>query len=467
LNKRTFSLLAGLILLAALIASCVSAPASTPTPATTAPAVEATTVPAAAATVVVTATVPAAAQAVTGTQAISGTAAPAVTRVPVPAPQGDTRPLAKIPAAQRADHFSGPAPMSIVTGTIYIATIVTSKGNIVAELYPDTPLSVNNFVTLSQDGFYDGLTFHRVEAGFVIQGGDPKGDGSGGPGYTIPAEIKHNHPRGALAWARTGDEVNPERRSSGSQFYITLGDASFLNGAYTSFGYVIQGMDVADKIAVGDVIQRIDISKATASQLPTPTTTPTPAAPVPADGRPLATVALDKRGAIYNMPPKITIDPKKTYQATINSTKGDIVIDLDATKAITAVNNFVVLANLGFYDAMPVAHVQPSQAASQGQAAVAGYIVMGSPASAPSSDIGYSLPVEPGASSTQVITGSVAYYPSPQQNLASGSQFFITFGQMPQASTPLAVFGIVTSGMDVANKFQPGDVINKITITEK
>ena len=141
------------------------------------------------------------------------------------------RPLAELPAAERADRFCGPAaPCRSRPDTIYLATIVTDKGNIVAELYPDTPESANNFVTLAQNGFYDGLTFHRVEPGFVIQGGDPKGDGGGGPGYTIPAEIKHNHPRGALAWARTGDQVNPERRSSGSQFYITLDETPFLDG---------------------------------------------------------------------------------------------------------------------------------------------------------------------------------------------------------------------------------------------
>jgi cyclophilin family peptidyl-prolyl cis-trans isomerase len=139
-----------------------------------------------------------------------------------------------------------------------VATIVTSKGNIVAELYQDTPLSANNFVTLAKDGFYDGLTFHRVEPGFVIQGGDPAGQGTGGPGYTVPAEINHKHLRGALAWARTGDQVNPERASSGSQFYITLSDTPSLDGAYTVFGQVIQGMDVADKIAVGDTIKEID-----------------------------------------------------------------------------------------------------------------------------------------------------------------------------------------------------------------
>lgn len=99
-------------------------------------------------------------------------------------------------------------------------------------------MHVNNFVFLARDGFYDGLTFHRVEKDpepFVIQGGDPLGRGTGGPGYTIPPEIKRTHPRGALAMART--EGPPETTpSSGSQFYIALADIPFLDGNYTSFG---------------------------------------------------------------------------------------------------------------------------------------------------------------------------------------------------------------------------------------
>ena len=118
------------------------------------------------------------------------TAAPD-TRPIVPAPVEGQRPLADLPPAERQDRFSGPAAPATDPKAIYLATIMTDKGNIVAELYQDTPGGTNNFVTLAQNGFYDGLTFHRVEPGFVIQGGDPAGDGSGGPGYTIPAEINH------------------------------------------------------------------------------------------------------------------------------------------------------------------------------------------------------------------------------------------------------------------------------------
>lgn len=110
------------------------------------------------------------------------------------------------------------------------------------------PKTVENFLKLVNAGFYDCLTFHRVAQGFVIQGGDPKGDGSGGPGYTVPAEIKLTHKRGAIAMARLGDQVNPNKESSGSQFYVALNDLPQLDGQYTVFGLVTNGLEVADKI---------------------------------------------------------------------------------------------------------------------------------------------------------------------------------------------------------------------------
>lgn len=172
---------------------------------------------------------------------------------------------AAIPPAQRADMYKSAPPMTIDVNKKYRATIETNKGNIVIDLFPqDAPLHVNNFVFLAREGFYDGLTFHRVEKDpepFVIQGGDPLGRGSGGPGYTIPPEIKRTHPRGALAMARTSGppETTP---SSGSQFYIALADIPFLDGNYTSFGQTTaESMSVADQIAVGDVINKISIEE--------------------------------------------------------------------------------------------------------------------------------------------------------------------------------------------------------------
>ncbi len=154
-------------------------------------------------------------------------------------------------------------PMVFEAGKTYTATIKTAKGDIVCELSPDkAPFSVTNFIQLAQGGFYNGLTFHRVEPGFVIQGGDPDGNGTGGPGYTVKGETTNGlkHIEGALAWARLGDGMNPERRSSGSQFYITLAPTPFLDNQYTVFGKVLSGMDVAKKIARGDKITEVVIS---------------------------------------------------------------------------------------------------------------------------------------------------------------------------------------------------------------
>jgi peptidyl-prolyl cis-trans isomerase B (cyclophilin B) len=163
-------------------------------------------------------------------------------------------------AAKRNQMFSALPPTIIDPAASYKATIKTPKGDIVCELYADqAPLTVNNFVYLAQSGFYSGLTFHRVVAGFVVQGGDPLGKGNGGPGYTTPAEIGLPHPKGALATARLSDQVNPGRASSGSQFYITLDKTPHLDGAYTVFGQVIDGMNVVESIAIGDLIQEIVI----------------------------------------------------------------------------------------------------------------------------------------------------------------------------------------------------------------
>ena len=157
-------------------------------------------------------------------------------------------------------YASAPA-MTIDVTKKYTATIKTAKGSIVLELYPkDAPQHVNNFVFLARDGFYNGLTFHRVEPGFVIQGGDPDGNGTGGPGYNVPPEIKAKHTEGALAMARRGGPAH-STPSSGSQFYITLAATPFLDGQYTAFGQTIQGMDVVKKISVGDKIESIAIEE--------------------------------------------------------------------------------------------------------------------------------------------------------------------------------------------------------------
>jgi cyclophilin family peptidyl-prolyl cis-trans isomerase len=142
----------------------------------------------------------------------------------------------------------------------YVITISTEFGNIILLLYDQAPLHKENFVKLTKEGFYNGTTFHRIIDKFMIQGGDPlskdsiaANDGTGGPGYTIPAEIIPGltHKRGAVAAARKGDNINRQRASSGSQFYIVQNHEGtpHLDNAYTVFGQIVQGLDVVDVIS--------------------------------------------------------------------------------------------------------------------------------------------------------------------------------------------------------------------------
>lgn len=151
-----------------------------------------------------------------------------------------------------------PPAMTIDTGAVYRATITTDKGTIVADLDARiAPLSVNNFVTLATDGFYDGLTFHRVEPGFVIQGGCPEGSGRGGPGWRFADEpVQGDYTRGAVAMANAGPDTN------GSQFFVCLDNLSGrLPKNYNLFGHVVDGLDVVDAIRVGDVMRSVAVEK--------------------------------------------------------------------------------------------------------------------------------------------------------------------------------------------------------------
>jgi cyclophilin family peptidyl-prolyl cis-trans isomerase len=149
-------------------------------------------------------------------------------------------------------HYTTWPPESITPEEVallnrIVVVFETTKGIIKVRLFPDAaPIHSANCVKLVQEGFYDGLKFHRVIADFMSQGGDPTGDGTGGPGYTLPAEIGLTHEAGSMAAARTPDQVNPERRSSGSQFYWVR-DAqrcASLNGQYTVYGKIVEGQDI-------------------------------------------------------------------------------------------------------------------------------------------------------------------------------------------------------------------------------
>ncbi len=197
--------------------------------------------------------------------------------------------VVKLIAQNRKGKSTFEQTIQVIQPSKCLVNIVTSLGTITVELFEDTPLHRDNFIKLVKEGFYNHLLFHRVIAGFMIQGGDPDSKnarqddniGSGGPGYMIPAEIspEHVHIRGALAAARTGDDINPQKKSSGSQFYLVqgkkvtnetldkleaqkgikystaqrqaylkFGGAPQLDMEYTVFGQIIDGFDVLDKI---------------------------------------------------------------------------------------------------------------------------------------------------------------------------------------------------------------------------
>jgi peptidyl-prolyl cis-trans isomerase B (cyclophilin B) len=149
--------------------------------------------------------------------------------------------------------------MQIDPKKLYRATMETNRGNIELEFYPQyAPKTVNNFVFLAREGFYDGVTFHRVIGDFMIQGGDPTGTGRGGPGYRFEDELIGNpltHEAKVISMANAGPGTN------GSQFFITHAPQPHLNGSHTVFGKVVSGHDVVDAIRQGDRVERVTISE--------------------------------------------------------------------------------------------------------------------------------------------------------------------------------------------------------------
>jgi peptidyl-prolyl cis-trans isomerase B (cyclophilin B) len=149
--------------------------------------------------------------------------------------------------------------MSIDPSKKYTATFATTRGEVVCELFAkDAPKTVNNFVFLARDKFYDGTTFHRVIANFMIQGGDPEGSGRGGPGYRFEDEIQgrtNSHKVGSLSMANAGPNTN------GSQFFITHVVTDYLDPKHTVFGQVVKGQDVVNAVRQGDVLNSVTITE--------------------------------------------------------------------------------------------------------------------------------------------------------------------------------------------------------------
>jgi peptidyl-prolyl cis-trans isomerase B (cyclophilin B) len=157
-------------------------------------------------------------------------------------------------------QYSAPPPMTIDASKKYKATFDTTKGKIVVNLFAqNAPKTVNNFVFLARDGFYDGTVFHRVIENFMVQGGDPEGSGRGGPGYKFEDETKGNpnkHKIGTLSMANAGPNTN------GSQFFITHVVTDWLDGKHTVFGEVASGQDVVNAVKQGDKLNSVTVEEA-------------------------------------------------------------------------------------------------------------------------------------------------------------------------------------------------------------
>ena len=183
--------------------------------------------------------------------ALNDTLIPSPTPISTPALEFLTQGAATKSAMQQVTPFSVLSEEEIKGKK---ARIETTKGDIVFEFFADSPLASSNFIALANKKFYDGLTFHRREEGFVIQGGDPLGNGTGGPGYKFADEpVTRDYLRGTVAMANAGPNTN------GSQFFIMLADSANLPKAYTIFGQVVEGQEVVDKIMVGDKMTAVSI----------------------------------------------------------------------------------------------------------------------------------------------------------------------------------------------------------------
>lgn len=400
------------------------------------------------------------------TQVVPSTPAPADEPAAQPA-TGATQRAGDLDPTERNGMYSAPPPMTIDPTKYYYATLKTDQGDIKIQLFADrAPESVNNFVFLAREGFYDNTSFHRVLEGFMAQAGDPTGTGTGGPGYTFPDEfypgLEFDRPY-LLAMANAGPATN------GSQFFITFTPTPHLNNLHTIFGEVIEGQDVVDAITLrdptanpatpGDLIRSIEIEESDASILPTPpppppTPTPFPPSALDATGRPLAALPLNEKADYFSAEPGMLIDTANTYTATIATSKGDLIMRLFDDDAPIAVNNFVTLANVGYYDSIPINQVNPNS-----------LLVLGSPDGM--SDAGYDLMPEI-ALPTAPLTGSVAYAPKSATVdgvVTSGSLLLLALAEPPaESAAQYSFFGQVVNGLEILPTLTQSDTIDSVMI---
>ena len=335
-------------------------------------------------------------------------------------------------------QWDAPPAMSIDATKQYHATLSTSYGDITVQLYQEeAPATVNNFVFLARQGFYNGVRFHRIVRGFMVQGGDPTGTGRGGPGYRFADEpVTRDYLRGTLAMANSGPDSN------GSQFFIMHEDYA-LPKDYTIFGMVTEGLQVLDAIAntavsarvpggerslplENVVIRSIEISEEEKTSSATST-------PAPSAATTTSTQQPQEANMQWDAPPAMSIDATKQYHATLSTTYGDITVELYPSEAPVTVNNFVFLARQGFYNGVRFHRILRSFMVQSGDPTGTG---RGGP--------GYRFADEP--VTRDYLRGTLAMANAgPNTN---GSQFFIMHqdGRLLSAYT---IFGMVTEGLDV------------------
>jgi cyclophilin family peptidyl-prolyl cis-trans isomerase len=388
--------------------------------------------------------------------------------------------MAEMPLEERLNYWNAPPENILEPGKIYVANIETEEGDIQVELLADAaPNNVNNFVVLANNGYYDGTRFFQVipdtdapDGGLIVAiGGDPSGTGTGTPGYVIEDELQEEA-FNDVGWLGS---AQPDANRNGGAFFITLKPSPWLSAHFTPLGRIIGGQDVLDKFHAlnpqentdqqGMLIKRITISTTNKSLLPTPTPTPTPfAPPMPKDDeRPLSKIPPVERNNYFNTPPAMQIDPEIDYQAVIRTEKGDIVLDLFEKQTPITVNNFVVLALLGYYDDTTFHRVIADFMAQGGDPTGTG---AGSP--------GYTFDDE--------IVNELRFDREGLLAMANrgyntnGGQFFITLAETPWLNDKHTIFGEVIDGMDVVKQLQerdpqtatePGDKVIRIDIIEK
>ncbi len=378
---------------------------------------------------------------------------------------------AKLAPADRVGMYDAPPAMNIDADKHYFATIRTEKGDMKVQLFADrAPQTVNSFIFLAREGFYDDTTFHRVIDGFMAQGGDPAATGTGGPGYMFEDEFDPSltfAEPGLLAMANSGPATN------GSQFFITLAPTEWLDGGHTIFGKVIEGEEVLDEITridpqadsgmSGDKIYGISIEESDVSFLPTPlppSPTSTPFAPTDMDAtdRPLADIDPAERVEYFNSPPEMVIDTEQELVATITTSQGALTVELFVGSAPTTVNNFVVLSNLGFFDGTPINLVRPDDS-----------MIIGSPNNDPNGDAGYDINADlnPETEMTVgILTNMPLGNPADGKVSSNSSQILVAIAEPPaEYAGILGFFGRITDGMELLSTLTMDDTIERIEIT--